>query len=68
MKKIIITIGLLVFLSGCSWLHHGDSDGSGSYSGASVSGPDYGPGRGTTGVSSGAVTGLGITGSDAAPP
>lgn len=65
MKKIILTLGLSVLLSGCSWLHHGDSENNG-YSGASISGPDYGPGRGTTGVSSGATSGAGITGSDAA--
>ena len=68
MKKILILIVLLASLSGCSWLHHGDSDNGVGYSGASISGPDYGPGRGTTGVSSGAATGLGVTGSDAAPP
>jgi len=66
MKKIIFTVGLSVLLSGCSWLHHGDSDNSVSHSGASISGADYGPGRGTTGVSSGATSGAGITGSDAA--
>lgn len=68
MKRIIITIGLLGLLSGCSWLHHGDTDNAGGYSGGSLSSPDYGPGRGTTGVSSGASSGTGITGSDAAPP
>ena len=68
MKRIIIAIGLLAFSSGCSWLHHGDSNNSESYSGGAITGPDYGPGRGTTGVSSGAATGAGITGSDAAPP
>lgn len=66
MKKILTLIAVLAFLNGCSWLHHGDSENS--YSGAAISGPDYGPGRGTTGVSSGAATGFGVTGSDAAPP
>lgn len=66
MKRIISMVGLLALLSGCTWFHHGD--GSLSYSGGSTSGTEYGPGRGTTGVSSGADSGLGITGSDAAPP
>jgi hypothetical protein len=68
MKKIITLIGLTVFLGGCSWFGHGDQGGSGSGE-SSVAGVDYGPGRGTTGVSSGADAGPGgITGSDAAPP
>ena len=66
MKRIIITIGLLALLTGCSWLQHGNN--AGGYSGDSMSGTDYGPGRGTTGVSSGGGAGEGITGSDAAPP
>lgn len=69
MKRIIMSLGLLLLLScGCSWFHHGDAESSGGYSDGSISGPDYGPGRGTTGVSSGAASGQGITGSDAAPP
>lgn len=69
MKRSIMTLGLLLSLSGgCSWIHHGDADNGGGHSDGSLSGPDYGPGRGTTGVSSGAETGQGITGSDAAPP
>jgi hypothetical protein len=67
MKKIVTLIGLLTFLGGCSWLQHGEGSGSG-YVGGSISGVDYSPGRGTTGVSSGADAGPGITGSDAAPP
>lgn len=67
MKKVITLIGLIAFLSGCSWLHHGGDSPSGNESG-SMSGADYGTGRGTTGVSSGANAGAGITGSDAAPP
>ena len=66
MKKIIIALGLLTLLTGCSWLHH--SETTWGYSGDTIGGPDYGPGRGTTGVSSGADAGQGITGSDAAPP
>ena len=66
MKRIITLFGLLALLTGCSWFHHGDSS-SGSGSGG-IPGSDYGPGRGTTGVSSGADAGSGITGSDAAPP
>jgi hypothetical protein len=66
MKKIIQLVGLLSLLAGCSWFGHGDkSSGNGA---GEISGPDYGPGRGTTGVSSGADAGQGITGSDAAPP
>jgi uncharacterized lipoprotein len=67
MKKLILLEMLVLLLSGCSWLHHGEQDGS-AYSGGSIAGPDYGVGRGTTGVSSGADGGHGITGSDAAPP
>jgi hypothetical protein len=63
MKKIIMLAGLVSFLSGCSWFYHGDNDSGGS----SIAGVDYSPGRGTTGVSSGADAGPGITGSDAAP-
>ena len=66
MKKIVTLIGLLTLLNGCAWLGHGNSQDAGAGSG--VSGVDYGPGRGTTGVSSGADAGQGITGSDAAPP
>jgi hypothetical protein len=66
MKKIIAISGLLALLTGCSWFHHTNSEWGNSAD--SASGNDYGPGRGTTGVSSGADAGLGITGSDAAPP
>lgn len=66
MKKLISMIGLLAFLNGCSWLHHGGNRSDNA--GGGIPGSDYGPGRGTTGVSSGAVGGPGITGSDAAPP
>jgi hypothetical protein len=65
MKRFIMMIGLLALLSGCSWFHHGDNASS---AGEGLSGGDSGPGRGTTGVSSGATGGSGITGSDAAPP
>ena len=67
MKTFISLAGLTIFLSGCSWFGHGDSNST-SNSSAGVSGVDYGTGRGTTGVSSGADAGQGITGSDAAPP
>ena len=67
MKKIITLMGLVAFLGGCSWIGSKDKSGTG-YGGNSISGVDYGPGRGTTGVSSGADAGPGITGSDAAPP
>jgi hypothetical protein len=66
MKKVFVLAGLLACLTGCSWLHHTDTGWG--YSGGSMSGNDYGPGRGTTGVSSGGDAGVGITGSDAAPP
>lgn len=66
MKKIFAMIGLITFLGGCSWLHHGDGTSANAVSG--LPGNDYNPGRGTTGVSSGAGAGQGITGSDAAPP
>ena len=66
MKIIITMLGLVTLLSGCSWIGHGD--GEMNYGGSSVTGVDYGPGRGTTGISSGADAGPGITGSDAAPP
>jgi len=68
MKNTIALIGVIALLSGCSWLHHGDSNSSDNRGAGSISGVDYGPGRGTTGVSSGADAGKGITGSDAAPP
>ena len=67
MKKIVTMLGLLVFLSGCSWFGHGEG-GNISYGAGTGGGVDYSPGRGTTGVSSGADAGPGITGSDAAPP
>lgn len=67
MKKIVCLIGLAVCLSGCSWFHHGENTDSSSGA-AWMGGSDAGPGRGTTGVSSGAAGGSGITGSDAAPP
>ena len=67
MKKIVTMLGLTVLLNGCSWIGHGDSSNI-NYGGGTVGGVDYSPGRGTTGVSSGADAGPGITGSDAAPP
>lgn len=67
MKKVITLIGAAALLGGCSWLGHGDNNSSG-YTGGGISGVDYGTGRGTTGISSGADAGPGITGSDAAPP
>jgi hypothetical protein len=66
MKKIVPLIGLLSLLAGCSWFGHGDNSSASGEGG--IPGSDYGPGRGTTGVSSGADAGQGITGSDAAPP
>jgi hypothetical protein len=66
MKKTITMLALLVLVSGCSWFGHGD--GATVNYGGTVGGADYSPARGTTGVSSGADAGQGITGSDAAPP
>jgi hypothetical protein len=62
MKKLIAWFALTILLSGCAWLKHGDEGSPG------VSTPDSPPVRGTTGVSSGADAGAGITGSDLAPP
>jgi hypothetical protein len=67
MKKFVCLISLASLLSGCSWLHRGDAADSTPATGW-IGGPDPGQGRGTTGVSSGAAGGGGITGSDAAPP
>ena len=66
MKKIFLLFGLGVLLGGCSWIHHGDAAENSKANGW-IGGPDS-AGRGTTGVSSGAEGGGGITGSDAAPP
>jgi len=66
MKKSLAMICLLALLTSCSWFHHGDSNSAEQSGGAF--GNEYSPGRGTTGVSSGADIGAGITGSDAAPP
>jgi hypothetical protein len=67
MNKFVCLAGLALLLSGCSWLHRGDTVESTPATGW-IGGPDAGPGRGTTGVSSGAAGGSGITGRDAAPP
>ncbi len=63
MKKLIMLMALSGLLGGCAWFQGSDkpSDTGG------VGGHDVG-GRGTTGVSSGAEGGTGITGSDLAPP
>ncbi len=65
MKRILILLALLALVSGCAWFQ--GSDGNAARQGG-IAGVDYGTGRGTTGVSSGAGAGQGITGSDAAPP
>ena len=65
MKQLIILIALSALLGGCAWFQR---DKSGSADSGAIGGPDIGPGRGTTGVSSGAEGGSGITGSDLAPP
>lgn len=63
MKKLMMLIILSSLLGGCAWFQ-----GSGSADSGGVGGPDIAHGRGTTGVSSGAESGAGITGSDLAPP
>jgi hypothetical protein len=65
MKKVVIMIVLAGLLSGCAWVGHRDR---GAAHEGEIPASDLGPRRGTTGVSSGADTGAGITGSDAAPP
>lgn len=62
MKKIMLLLALAGLLNGCAWLGHGDEGGS-----TAANGPDSGPVRGTTGVSSGADSAAGTTGSDLAP-
>jgi len=64
MKKIILLVALTGMLNGCAWFRHGEAGGEGSVGHPS---PDS-TARGTTGVSSGADAGAGITGSDLAPP
>lgn len=64
MKKLMLLLATMTLLSGCAWFHRGDQGGD---SASGYSGPDAGPARGTTGVSSGADAGAGITGSDLAP-
>ena len=66
MKKWLFLIAAAFLLNGCSWMHGEKTEDSGGV--GWIGGPDAGPGRGTTGVSSGAAGGSGITGSDAAPP
>jgi len=65
MKKVVMMIVLAGLLCGCAWLGHRDR---GAAHEDESPGSDLGPRRGTTGVSSGADLGAGITGSDAAPP
>ena len=66
MKRIILLFAVAGLLAGCAWLRPDRSD-AGNLS-AGIGGPDSGPARGTTGVSSGADSAPGITGSDLAPP
>jgi len=67
MKKLVTMLGLLALLSGCSWFGH-EHGANSNNGGSSITGMEDAPGRGTTGVGSGAGTGPGVTGSDAAPP
>ena len=62
MKKLVLMIALAGLVSGCSWIGHREGVASGE---GTIAGADQSPGRGTTGVSSGADSGAGITGSDA---
>jgi hypothetical protein len=62
MKKLILIIALAGLVAGCTWIGHRPGVVSGE---GGIPGADLSPGRGTTGVSSGADVGLGITGSDA---
>jgi len=64
MKKLIVIIALAGLVGGCTWIGHRQGTASGE---GGIPGADLSPGRGTTGVSSGADSGAGITGSDAAP-
>jgi hypothetical protein len=64
MKRVIIITAVAAVLTGCTWIGHRDH-ATGEQGG--IPGADLGPSRGTTGVSSGADSGPGITGSDVAP-
>jgi hypothetical protein len=63
MKRLMLLLALAGVLNGCAWFNHGEEGAA-----VGVSTPDSPPVRGTTGVSSGADAGLGVTGSDLAPP
>ena len=65
MEKVILLISLSTLLTGCSWIGHKNHDET--YTRSSIPGVDINPGRGTTGVSSGADLGWTVTGSDLAP-
>jgi hypothetical protein len=65
MKKLLMVVALTGLLTGCAWIGHGNG---GTNQEGGIPGADLSPGRGTTGVSSGADSGAGITGSDAAHP
>jgi hypothetical protein len=62
MKKLMMIVAVAGLVSGCSWIGHREGVASGE---GGIPGADLSPGRGTTGVSSGADNGVGITGSDA---
>jgi hypothetical protein len=62
MKRVFLLIALSILFGGCAWIQRSGHSVSGG-----VGGHDIGPGRGTTGVSSGAEEGFGVTGSDLAP-
>jgi hypothetical protein len=64
MKNLIVIISLASLLAGCAWIK--PENRGGSLGNATMPANDTGPGRGTTGVSSGADFGAGVTGSDAA--
>jgi hypothetical protein len=64
MKKFIVIISLASLVTGCAWIKPESRGGGPGNVGMPAN--ETGPGRGTTGVSSGADFGAGVTGSDAA--
>jgi len=64
MKRVLIITALAALFTGCAWIGHREN--ATAHEGG-IPGSDLAPSRGTTGVSSGADGGPGITGSDAAP-